>query len=202
MDHLTDTQLIGHIFDGFALSASGAAHLVACKLCRTQLQTLKLLECELAIAHQSQPVSESLSAYYQLFCHVQQAPSRLANLVQTVRAGLAWDSRQLSAWQGVRTATTNIYRQLYTTERAEIELMVATRGHQRDLEGDIIPVDTDKFLTPALIQLQPYAASTLYETQSDAQGRFCMLKVTPGHYQMGITLLNGLGLTIDGLEIV
>ena len=202
MNHLTDTQLIAHVFDRFALTANDAAHLMACPLCRTQLQTLKHLGCELSIARQSQPASKSLSTYYQLFRPKPQAPSRLDNVLQTVRAALTWDSRQLPALHGVRTAIVRNYRQLYTTTCVEIELMIATHDHQRDLEGDIIPVDMDKFLTPALIQLQPYAATTLYETQSDAQGRFCMGKVAPGHYQMGITLRNGLALTIDGLEIV
>jgi len=202
MNHLTDTQLIAHVFDRFALTASDAAHLMACALCRTQLQTLKHLGCALAIARQSQPALKSLFTYYQLFRPGPQAPSHLTNGLQTVRAGLAWDSRQLPAWQGVRAAIVRNYRQLYTTTCVEIELMIATHGHQRDLEGDIIPVDMDELLPPALIQLRPHATSPNHETQSDAQGRFRVLRVAPGHYQMGIMLRNGLALTIDGLEIV
>jgi len=202
MNHLTDTQLITHVFDRFALTASESAHLMACALCRMHLQGLENLGRELAIARQSQPTLKSLSSYYQLFRHLPQAPVRLANVLQTMHAVLTWDSRQQPALRGVRTATAPTYRQLYTTECAEIELVVATHSQQCDLEGEIIASCANGLVMPALIQLQPYTASAHYATQSDARGRFCIFKVAPGRYALVIRLLSGLAMMIDELEII
>jgi hypothetical protein len=124
-------------------------------------------------------------------------------VAQRLRAQLTWDSRQQPALQGLRNTLAPHYRQLYTTEGAEIELMVTDRfSHQRTVEGDIITLVGYDPLAPALVQLSNSANQELtYEVQSDEQGRFHVEQVDPGHYQLTITPTQGALLAIDDLEI-
>ena len=110
---------------------------------------------------------------------------------------------QALALQGVRNAAATNYRQLYTTERAEIEWLVTVRTPQwRDLEGEIMLAEGEAQATPALLQLQARGeGQTSYEVESDAQGRFRIANVTPGRYQLLLTLQQSALLEIAELEI-
>lgn len=203
MNHLSDDQLYSLIFDPVRPSSEAAAHLEECPQCRDHLARLYDLRDELVMARHSQPTVQALHNYSQLFSQVQQAPSRLTRLIQHARATLTWDSRQQPALQGVRNVAATYYRQLYTTARAEIELMVMAHTPQRRaIEGDIIVLGGQEQVTPALLQLQTLdAAQTLYEAISDEQGRFHIADVPPGNYQLLITPVQGTLLEIDRLEI-
>ena len=203
MSHLSDAQLYSLVFDPVRPTQEDAAHVEACAQCRNQLATLRQLATELAIARRSEPTTLALTRYAELFSHVQQKPSLLTRVVQNLRATLTWDSRQPLALQGVRNAAATNYRQLYTTERAEIEWLVTVRTPQRrDLEGEIMLAEGEAQVTPALLQLQARGeGQTSYEVESDAQGRFRIANVTPGRYQLLLTLHQSALLEIAELEI-
>ena len=203
MNHLSDAQLYSLVFDPVRPTSEEADHLAECTQCQAQLASLGRLANELVVARHSQPSAAALANYNQLFAHVRQQPSLLARAVQTLRATLTWDSRQQQALQGVRSGSADRYRQLYTTTRAEIELLVTTRTPQRrDIEGELIAEHDGEPLTPALLQLQGLGEPpTSYETESDAQGRFRLANVTPGRYHLLITPSEGALLEIDEVEI-
>lgn len=203
MNHLSAAQLYSFVFDTVRPTDEEAAHLAECAECRRALATLRQLTAELAVARQSEPTPSTVARYAELFSQVQQPPSLFARVVQNLRATLAWDSRQQVALQGVRGGPVTNYRQLYTTERAEIEWLVTVRTPQRrDLEGELMSTDEQAQVTPALIQLQPLEAGLAsYETESDAQGRFRLLNVTLGRYQLLITPVQGALLAIEPLEL-
>ncbi len=203
MNHLSDAQLYSLVFDPVRPTGEEAAHLAECTQCQAQLASLGRLANEMVVARRSQPSAAALANYSQLFAHVRQQPSLLARAVQTLRATLTWDSRQQQALQGIRSGSADRYRQLYTTERVEIEFLVTTRTPQRrDIEGELIAEPDAELLTPALLQLQGLSEqSNSYETECDAQGRFRLANVVPGRYQLLITPHQGELLEIDDLEI-
>lgn len=203
MNHLSDAQLYSLVFDSVRPTHEETVHLAECGQCQTQLAALRQLANELVIARRSQPAAATLANYAQLFTHVQRQPSSLIRAVQTLRATLAWDSRQQQALQGVRSGNSDRYRQLYTTEQAEIEFLVTNRTPQRrDIEGELINLDEQAQMAPALLQFQGLDdPRTQYEVESDGQGRFRLTNVAPGRYQLFITAQQGESLEIDGLEI-
>lgn len=203
MNHIPEEYLYTHLLDQALLSPVDADHLAACGECQNRLAALRDLLRELAIARRSEPSAAVLERYHQLFAHVPQQPGLLTRLVERLRAQLTWDSRRQPALQGLRNVATPHYRQLYTAAGAEIELMVANRAsHQRTLEGDIITLAGHAPLAPALVELAATAdPQQVHEVQSDAQGRFQVENVTPGHYQLTITPTHGASLAIDDLEI-
>ncbi len=208
MNHLSDDQLYSLVFDPVRPTQEATIHLEACARCREQLTVLHQLRAELMVARHSQPTAAALQRYNQLFTQVQQPPSALSRVVQQLRATLTWDSRQQPALQGVRNVAATHYRQLYATARAEIELLVMARTPQRrELEGDIITLTGQEQVTPALLQLQVLYQDQInneqasYEVMSDAEGRFRIADVLPGHYQLLITPIQGALLELDDLEI-
>ncbi|MFN8493239.1 MAG: carboxypeptidase-like regulatory domain-containing protein [Caldilineaceae bacterium] len=203
MNHLSDAQLYSIVFDPVRPTSEETAHLAECTQCQAQLTALGRLANELVVARRSQPSAAALTNYSQLFASVRQQPSLLARAVQTLRATLTWDSRQQQALQGVRSGSADRYRQLYATERAEIEFFVTTRTAQRrDIEGELIAAQEAEALTPALVQLQGLSGQPAnYETESDPQGRFRLTNVAPGRYQLLVTPYQGELLEIDELEI-
>ncbi|MCX6049806.1 MAG: carboxypeptidase-like regulatory domain-containing protein [Chloroflexi bacterium] len=203
MNHLSDDQLYRFVFDPVRPTREETSHLEACAQCREQLEALHQLRTDLTVVRHSQPTAAALKRYDQLFSQVQQPPSALTRLLQQVRATLTWDSRQQPALQGIRNAASAHYRQLYTTAHAEIELLVMTRTPQRrELEGDIIALTDQAQVTPALLQLQALdAGQTIYEATSDAQGRFHLADLPPGHYQLLITPIQGALFGLEDLEI-
>ena len=135
--HMNNDQLYTIAFDQVAPDSASAAHLAACAQCRAELERLRQLAAELAVAQRSQPSPAALASYARLFDQVQQQGSRLSQLWQTIVAALAWDSRQQPALQGVRSGGATAYRLLYTTPQAEVELWVEADGRSRRLEGEI-----------------------------------------------------------------
>lgn len=203
MNHIPVEYLYSHLLEQALLPPADASHLATCSECQAHLAQLQHLLRELHIARLSAPGIHVLARYRQLFAQVPQQPGVLTRLANRLRAQLTWDSRQQPALQGLRNAGTPHYRQLYATEGAEIELMIANRfSHQRTLEGDIITLAGAEPLVPALVQLtQATEQARTYEAQSDEQGRFQVEHVEPGHYQLLITPTHGTLLEINDLEI-
>ena len=201
MTHLTADQLYAIVFDQAAPDTAIADHLALCPACRTELDQLRQMAGDLAVARLSEPSPAALQRYAALFAQVQQRGSRLGEFWQTLRATLAWDSRQQPATQGVRSGAAAGYRLLYTTPRAEVELMVEPGQHSGVLEGDIIELSAGEGATPALVQLLDDTKVATHETEAGADGRFRLENVQPGIYRLLITPVTGAAVEIDPLEI-
>ena len=199
MDHLAEDELYTMVFDGVALSINAAQHLAGCPVCQQSLAALEVLAGELVIAQRSAPSAAALQRYASLFDAVQREPSLLQQVWQTVRAALAWDSRQPPARQGVRSSATASYRLLYTAAETDIELLVepGQRGHR--IEGDVVL--GDGATVPALVQLVAADGGAQHETETDAYGRFQLGDVAPGAYNLLLTLTTGQSLEVTELEI-
>lgn len=203
MKHIAEDVFNAYVFDSHTLSAAELVHLAHCAECQAQLAVVRHMRDELKLAQRSKPSVQALARYGQLFSHVQQQPGLWTRMAQRLRAQLSWDSRQQPALQGMRAASATHYRQLYTTGQVEIELMVASRQlHQFDVEGDLLTPPGQGSIAPALVQLQRGSEQQpIYEVESDANGRFHLGNIAPGHYQLLITPSQGALIEIADLEI-
>ena len=202
-NHLTDDQLYQRIIDKEALSAESMHHLNACSYCLSRSNSVLHFIQEIKIARRSQPSTQALQRYTALFRYVEQnsQPSVVAEIWNALRATLLLDSRE-EAWAGTRSANVASYRLLYTTERADIELLVEPSNRGRRLEGEILTLDQDDQMTPALLQLHNITANTvLHETECNELGRFQFEEVQPDQYQLLITPLHGATIQVDSLSI-
>jgi hypothetical protein len=203
MKHIAEDLFYTYVFDQYALTEAEAMHLAQCAECQAKLATVRCIKGELKLAQQSTPTAQALARYAQLFAQVQQQPGLLTRMVQRLRAQLTWDSRQQPALQGVRNAAVTHYRQLYTTDQVEVELMVTSQQrHLFDVEGDLLNQPDQMNIAPAFVQLQHVDGQTpTYEVESDANGRFHVGNVAPGRYQLVITRPEGALIEITDLEI-
>jgi hypothetical protein len=160
---------------------------------------VQLLAGEFRIARRSAPSPVALQRYASLFDAVQRQPTPLQQMWRTLRATLAWDSRQQPALQGVRSGAAASYRLLYTAPSAEIELLVepSQGGHQ--LDGEVAAENAAA--TPALVQLVGGNGALLYETETTDSGRFRLAAVAAGAYTLTVTFAAGDVLTVPALEI-
>jgi len=197
MEHLTEDQLYALAFDDAA--SADATHLASCTTCQQTLADLRVFAGELAVARRSQPSAAAMQRYASLFDAVQRQPNPLQQMWRTLRATLAWDSRQQLALQGVRSGAAASYRLLYTAPSAEIELLVepSQGGHQ--LDGEVAAEDVAA--TPALVQLVGGNGALLYETETTDTGRFRLAAVAAGAYTLTVTFAAGDVLTVPALEI-
>lgn len=200
MTHLTPDQLFAVAFDPTAVDSVMAGHLAECAACQAEMDKLAALGRELAIARRSQPSAAAMQRYAALFSQVQQQESRLGVWWQTLRAVLTWDSRQQAALQGVRSGAAVAYRLLFTTEQAEIELMVEPDRHLFCVRAEIIALN-DATPTPALVQWLDGDGNVRYECDADCQGRFECNGIERGLYRLVIVPLEGTLIEIEGLEI-
>ncbi len=200
--HVSPDELLSLVFDAAELSAAAASHLAICAECRQQEAELRLLAMDLTIARLSEPSPESLTRYQALFDQVQQQPAPLQRFVNRLRAVLTWDSRQQPLLQGVRSGGATAYRQLFTADEVELELMVEPIGSLRRVEGDLI-VDTEAGIgAPALVELLDRHGAPVYSVETDADGIFRFEGVHPGRYQAVITRAYAAPVEIETLEIV
>lgn len=199
MNHLAEEELLSAVFDGAALSTEAARHLAGCLACQQAHAAVQLLAGELVIARRCTPSPAALQRYASLFDAVQRQPTPLQQMWRTVRATLAWDSRQQPALQGVRSGAAASYRLLYTAPSAEIELLVepGQGGHQ--LDGEVAAENAAA--TPALVQLAGSDGALLYETETTDTGRFRLAAVASGAYTLTVTFAAGDALTVPALEI-
>lgn len=202
MDHLSEEQIYQYIFNHINLEQGEAAHLATCDQCQQQVAQFRILYQELSIAQHSQPTPSTLSTYYQLFDQVQREPSILAQGLAWLRAQLQWDSRQQPALQGVRGASSPTYRLLYSSDVADIDLLVEARNGSRWIEGEIVPFEASALQLPALLQVSNLLNSeSIYEVESDASGRFRIESLVPGTYTFALVPRQGANLQIEQLKL-
>ena len=199
--HLTLDELASLVFDNAVPSTGTTSHLATCAPCRAEVATLRQLANELAVAQASTPSAGALSRYQSLFTHVQQQPSMLGRIAAQMRAVLTWDSRQQVALQGVRSGAATAYRQLYTADEVEVELMVERSGRGRRIEGDLIADETGGRNEAALVELIERGDQVQYSTETDAYGLFRFDGIAPGTYRMLLTRAESAPIEIEALEI-
>lgn len=200
MSHLSPEQLYSAAIDHLPLSADAKQHLAQCAACRSEYEELSILARELAVARASYVAPAILQEYAALFTRIEQQPGQLATWWRSLQAVLAWDSRQQPALMGIRSAGTAMtYRLLYTSEPAEIELMVESDGRQCTIQGEIVPNEGLR-LTPALLQWFAADGTPRYETESSS-GHFALPSVTPGLYRLRTEFASGDSIEIEALEI-
>lgn len=200
--HVSPDELLSLVFDATELSAAAASHLASCAHCRQQEAELRLLATDLTIARLSEPSPATLARYQALFDQVQQQPAPLQRFVNRLRAVLTWDSRQQPLLQGVRSGGVTVYRQLYTADDIELELMVEPSGPLRRVEGDLIVATDAGNDAPALVELLDRRGAPVYSAETDADGIFRFEGVRPGRYQAVITLARTATIEVEALEIV
>lgn len=197
-NHIANERIVEHLFDAQPLDATEQAHLAHCGQCTQSLQHFSQLGRELAITRMSKVTKESLAAYYQLFGQVQTTPNIFTRSLQWVKAQLQWDSRQEPALQGVRGAGSPTYRLLYSSDVVDVELFVEARNGSRWIEGEIIPLDSSALHFPALLQLSRHGdEKSIYEVESDLNGRFRIDSLNPGSYALSMLPREGLQVQIE-----
>jgi len=199
--HLTPDELYNLALDNAAPTAAIADHLASCASCRQEVAHLAQLASDFSLARTSIPSPAALNRYQALYTHVQQQPSALRRFAAQVRAVLAWDSRQQVALQGVRSGTATSYRQLYTADAVEVELMVERSGRVRRVEGDLIADERGGRNESALVELVDVRNHPVYAAETDKNGLFRFDSVTPGTYRMVVTRAESAAIEIEALEI-
>ncbi len=201
MTHLDQDQLYAFAFDSDQPDGAATAHLAGCGTCRAQLAELTALATNLALARQSRPSEAALSRYTQLFTQIPAQPSRLASLIETIRASVLWNGREQSQAQGLRTAGPAGYRLLYATPQAEVELLVEQHDGTFTLEGEVLPLQTDAPLLPMWLELQQPAGTLIQTGESDGQGRFRLTGLPAGAYALYLLPPTGAALLLEALEL-
>lgn len=213
MDHLHESRLEEIVLVGDAPDAAEAAHLADCPLCAQQVAGLETLKRELKIARLSAPAPAQMERYNALFAQVprRSAGERLAGWLDRVRLVLALDSRQSAPALGLRRAAGFGHRLLYSSDLADVELLLEPEGELWQIDGDILPIapdsDTGSVAPPYLIEgfAPPDAgaaeAAPRFQTESDANGRFRLADVSPGQYTLVVTPTSGPLIEIVGLVI-
>ncbi|MBK8051167.1 MAG: hypothetical protein IPK16_31140 [Anaerolineales bacterium] len=200
MMHLSRETLYAIAFDAAEPGAAEREHLALCDECRRELAGLVDLNGALALARRSTPSPAAMARYTGLFSEVQQRPSRLGSLLQTLRAALTWDSRQQFAMQGVRSGAVAAYRQLYSTGAAEIELLIEPAQQRYAIYGEIMGTD-DANVGNSLVQLLNRDGVTVQEVEAGDDGQFRMTMLRGGIYRLLITPVDGPLIEVETLEI-
>jgi hypothetical protein len=200
MEHLSDQQLLD-LAGGQAPSSSQTSHLDVCGQCRRSLAQFTTLLGDLQVDRLSTPDAATLARYYALAGEIQTQPSGLSGLLDRLVAVLSWDGRAQLGLAGQRGAAASAYRLLYSTPRAEIELMIEQAGVHRDVEGDLIPL-ADAPVAPALIQLDRAGDGTpVLEVETTAGGRFHLRDLPAGHYRLNVYGQDGSHLVVEALDL-
>ena len=205
MNHLAQDQLYAFAFDGVQPGAVATAHLADCTECRAQLAELTVLAAGLAVARQSTPSAAALQRYNQLFAQAPAPKSRLANLIETIRASVLWNGREQAQAQGVRNAALTGYRLLYATPQAEVELLVEQRDGNFTLDGEVLPIASTTQetlpLLPMWLELQQPDGTPLVTGESDEYGRFRFADLPTGNYALYLLPPTGAALLLEALEL-
>lgn len=202
MSHIGRKRLFDLALDEAAMPGDDVSHLAECTSCRHELEAVMLLLRELKMARQSTPSAAAMARYGEIF---KDAPLRiqspLARLSHWVQAHLALDSRVAPLVAGVRGGRTGSYRILFTSDYADVELMVEDDGGVRRLEGEYMEIE-ERGALPVLVQLQDDVSGGLAaEIESDSTGRFWLAGVEPGQYSLIITDQVGEVVEVSKMEI-
>lgn len=214
-NHLTDEQLHEVAFSASALAAIDSAHLATCAICQRQLAKVQLLSRELAVAKWSEPSPAAKERYAALFELVQASTptpfpainSLISALAETVKATVAWNGRDQLVAQGVRNASTASYRMLYSTGQVDIELLIEPVAGQFKVEGELLPTEVEGQLLPVLLelyrgQLSAPDGASIFNGESDDEGRFHIPPMAAGAYSLCLVPPEGAIIVIDLLEFV
>lgn len=201
MNHLAEDLLYTIAFDRLQPDTTAAAHLADCGQCRAQLAELTTLAAALALAQHSAPSAQALHSYNALFAQVQAAPHPFAQLLETIRATVAWNGRAQAYAQGVRNASATGYRMLYTTSQAEVELLIEGRDGAFTIEGEILPAAAEQAVQPMWIELHQADGTPIRAGESDDQGRFQLATLPAGHYTLYLLPPTGAALLLEALEL-
>ena len=201
MTHLSEDQFYNYVFDHSPLADAEAAHLLSCSHCQLQLAQIQKMFEQIQLRTQSLPTQQALARYEKLFVHLPQPPNKLETIVQRLYAQLVWDSRKQLSLQGVRNAALRNFRLVHTTEWVEVDVVLTPEQTNFNLEGELIPVQEDELILPALLQLQLPEQDKFYETETTEQGRFSFEGIVAGSYVLLITPTVGKRLEIEGLKI-
>lgn len=202
MAHITEENLYAWVFDGSLATAAERSHIAQCPTCQQQLVAIQQLARELAIRKASEPSPTALARYSQLYTQIQPAPSLMERMAALLTAHLAWDGRQQPAWQGLRNSQVASYRLLYATDQAEIELLIARREGQFQLEGEVIMGEAATASLPIRCELQERVrAETSHTTACEPSGRFHLRAVPPGRYRLFLIPDAGATILIDDLDL-
>jgi len=191
MEHPQESRLEAIVFAGDSPTSVEQAHFAACTACAPRLHNLQHLRQELQIASRSQPSAEQISRYHALASEIPRATlgQRISGWFETVRMSLALDSRQAAL--GLRRAAGFGHRLLYSSDLADVELLLEPEGEFWQIEGDCLPFAPDEITAPYLVELRNEASAALIQAESDASGRFRLADVAPGHYILTLTPASG-----------
>jgi len=209
MTHLLDTRLDAYLFDAVSLTQDESAHVDACPICRARFDAGILLRDELQIARRSQPTPAQTARYARLFVeeHSQSVGQRLASLLQSLRLGLVLDTRQAAPALGVRGVAGFGHRLLYSSDQVDVELLLEPEGANWYIDGDVLPFEPDSITAPYLVELQgsgstaQSSAALRYHVESATSGRFRLMDIPPGQYDLSLTPARGPAIEIPGLSI-
>lgn len=200
--HINETTFYAWVFEKINASAAEHFHLEECAACQEQLTAIQKLAYELAIAKASTPTPAAFARYFQSYEEVQQAPSVWQRVTDFIHAQLQWDGRRQPAWQGVRNSYGASYRLLYGTEQVEIELLVAPREGQFQIEGEVVPLEEPTTLLPARYELQNVTnGETVYTAECQRSGRFHLEAVPSGRYRLCFVPSIGATIVINDLDL-
>lgn len=201
MSHLAADVLYAAVFDRISLDAEAALHLAQCAECRRAQAELAELAGDLALGRAVSVTAVTAERYAALFSEVQQSPGRLTSLWRNFTAHLAWDSRRQPSLQGVRSAAGAAgYRMLYSSDVADVELLVESDGRLLRMQGEWVARD-DARQSQALVQWFAADGALLHETESGNDGQFALRSLQPGIYRLSILSAAGDNVEIEALEI-
>lgn len=208
MQHLSQEQLYQSVLDQQALSPDQRAHLKSCTECQSEVQAIAALVQELRLARSSTPSRQVVERYAEIFReHGPKQRNRLEKAWNWVTATLIADSRAHPLPTATRSVRADSYRLLYDSPQADVELYIERTGQSRRLQGDVMLLSTDDESVEdvgakpvqgeLLVQLQnENTLEVLFETVTNAEGRFQIEGVPPGQYRILVT-----GESDDLLEI-
>jgi hypothetical protein len=202
MSHLTADQLYMLALDPRTaqIDAANLEHLLTCVSCRTELTKIQQLVQDFTVLKRSTPAPEALARYATLFADVAVRPSAARRFVLGLRAVLRWDSREQPMLQGVRGGGAVAYRQLYSTDHVEMELLVEPQQQRFRLQGEIMAIEESESLGLALVHLID-RNGRVYEAQTERDGRFHCEELPEGVYNLIVSSLTNDILEIETLEI-
>lgn len=212
MEHLLESRMIDHLWDGAALNEHEAAHLARCASCQGQVAIFQAMQHELVVARAATVSEAAEDALVAVFTQAREQQPRgleklLAGIGEWVSGALLWDSRK-AAVGGVRNGSVNggaasaQYRLLFGAHGTEIELLVEAHNGLRRITGEVMVAETGGSSGMALIELMPSAeAKYAIETQSDHSGRFALEQVPPGNYVLTVTSRLSQTIVIAPLEL-
>ncbi|HRW07439.1 MAG TPA: hypothetical protein P5121_20190 [Caldilineaceae bacterium] len=211
--HLAEDLLQTVALGELVLSTAERAHLDQCVSCRQRWAAIELLQEELAVARLSAPSATAHERYLALFREADVNATDplttfagyLGHLADAVVAAVMWNGRERLALQGVRNMATTSYRMLYSTEQAEIELLIEPAAGNFSIEGEVLPLGKE-VLFPVLVEVHERHTNTAYytprfSTESDDDGRFHIPPMPAGAYALYLAPTSGTALMIDPLEL-